>query len=130
MESAQRANLSLQQDADIARRSLAGICAGLGLAQFALLAGRYSRGQVLAVTLFAAATMSAYLTRLFLVLRKGLIYDRRPRAWRTAFCATLLCFSSAWGFMSSYSYISNGFGHWNSLLFTFCVLAISFGAIV
>ncbi len=47
-----------------------------------------------------------------------------------AFCATLICFSSAWGLLSSYSYISNGFSHWNSLLLTFCILSISFGAIV
>lgn len=127
---AQSAGLSLQQDTDIARRSLAGICAGLGLAQFALLAGNYSRTHVLAVTLFAVTTMTAYLIRFFLVLRKNQIYDRSPRAWRLAFCITLLCFSNAWGCMTSYSYIFNGFAHWNSLLLTICVLAISFGAIV
>ena len=129
-ELAQRAALSLQQDADIARRSLAGIWAGLGLAQFALLAGNYSKGHVLAVTLFAAATMAAYLVRLFLILRKSHIYPRKPRGWRVAFCACLLCFSSAWGLLSCYSYVRYGFANWNSLLLTFCVLAISFGAIV
>ena len=129
-ESAQRADLSLQQDADIARHSLAGIWAGLGLVQFALLAGNYTRVHVLAVTLFAVTTMGAYLVRLFLLLRKNQIYPRNPRAWRIAFCATLICFSSAWGLLSCYSYISNGFSHWNSLLLTFCILGISFGAIV
>ncbi|MGA2882358.1 MAG: ATP-binding protein [Bryobacteraceae bacterium] len=129
-ESAQRVDLSFQQDADIARHSLAGIWAGLGLAQFALLAGNYSRVHVLAVTLFAVTTMGAYLVRLFLVLRKNQIYPGNPRAWRLAFCATLLTFSSAWGLFSCYSYVSNGFSQWNSLLLTFCILAISFGAIV
>jgi signal transduction histidine kinase len=129
-EEAQRADLGRQQDADIARHSLAGIWAGLGLAQFALLAGNYSRVHLLAVTLFAVATMGAYLVRLFLVLRKNQIYSRNARAWRAAFCAALVCFSSAWGLMSCYSYVVNGFSHWNSLLMTFCVLAISFGAIV
>jgi signal transduction histidine kinase len=129
-ESAQRAGLSLQQDADIARRSLAGIWAGLGLVQFALLAGTYSRVHVLAVTLFAVTTMSAYLARLFLILRKDEIYPRNPRGWRVAFCASLVCFSSAWGLLSCYSYISNGFAYWNSLLLTFSVLGISFGALV
>ncbi len=129
-ESAQRADLSLQQDADVARRSLAGIWAGLGLVQFALLAGTYSRVHMLAVTLFAVATMSAYLARLFLILRKNQIYPRNARGWRVAFCATLICFSSAWGLLSCYSYISNGFSYWNSLLLTVCVLGISFGAIV
>jgi signal transduction histidine kinase len=129
-ESAQRFDLSLQQDADISRHSLAGVWAGLGLAQFALLAGNYTRVHVLAVTLFAVTTMGAYLARLFLILRKNQIYPRNPRAWRLTFCGTLLAFSSAWGLLSCYSYISNGFSHWNSLLLTFCIIAISFGAIV
>ena len=89
-ELAQRADLSLQQDADIARRSLAGIWAGLGLVQFALLAGTYSSVHLLPVTIFAATTMGAYLVRLFLILRKNAIYPRNPRAWRMAFCASLL----------------------------------------
>jgi signal transduction histidine kinase len=127
-ELAQRDALSLQQDADIARRSVAGIWAGLGLVQFALLAGRYSEGHLLAVALFAVSTMAAYLGRLFLILRKNQIYSRNARVWRAAFCACLLCFSSAWGLLSSYTYIAYGFANWNSLLLTFCVLAISFGA--
>jgi signal transduction histidine kinase len=100
------------------------------MAQFALLAGNYSNGHVLSVTLFAVATMAAYLVRLFLVLRKDEIYPHNSRGWRIAFCACLLCFSSAWGLLSSYSYISYGFATWNSLLLTFCILAISFGALL
>jgi signal transduction histidine kinase len=123
-------DLSLQQDADIARRSLAGIWAGLGLVEFALLAGRYPESQMLAVRLFAASTMAAYMVRLFLILRKHQIYPRNPRRWRVGFCACLLCFSSAWGLLSCYSYISYGLANWNSLLLTFCVLGISFAAIV
>jgi signal transduction histidine kinase len=125
-----RPDLSLQQDADIARRSLAGIWAGLGLVQFAILAGSYSKGPLLAVTLFAASTMAAYLVRLLLILRKNQMYPRNPRVWRVAFSACLLCFSSAWGLLSCYSYISYGFANWNSLLLTFCILGISFGALV
>ena len=74
--------------------------------------------------------MVSYLVRLLLVLRKDNIYPGNPRAWRIAFCACLLCFSSAWGLLSCYSYITYGFASWNSLLLTFCVLGISFGAIV
>lgn len=129
-ELAQCADLSLQQDADIARHSLAGIWAGLGLVQFALLAGTYSRVHVQAVTLFAVTTMSAYLVRLFLILRKNGIYPRNPRAWRLAFSATLVCFSSAWGLLSCYSNVADGFSYWNSLLLAFCIIGISFGAIV
>jgi signal transduction histidine kinase len=109
---------------------MAGIWAGLGLVQFALLAGTYSKAHVLAVPLFAVTTMSAYLVRLFLILHKNQIYSHNPHGWRLAFCATLICFSSAWGALSCYSYIANGFSYWNSLLLTVCVLGISFGAIV
>lgn len=129
-ELAQREALSFQQDADIARGSLAGIWAGLGLAQFALLAGNYSKSHLLPVTLFAACTMGAYLSRLFLILRKDDVYSRSPFAWRAAFCTCLVCFSSAWALLSCYSYIHNGLASWNSLLLTVCFLGISFGAIV
>ena len=129
-ETAQRAELSHQPDADIARRSLADVWAGLGLVQFALLAGTYSRTHAVAVALFAVTTMGAYLVRLVLILRKSQIYPHNPRVWRLLFCATLVCFSGAWGLLISYNYITNGFSHWNSLLLTFSVLAIGFGAIV
>ena len=127
---AQRADRSLHQDADVARRSLAGIWAGLGLVEFALLAGTYSSVHGLAVTLFAVTSMAAYLAQLFLILRKHSIYPDNPRRWRIAFWATLVCFSSAWGLLTCYSYISNGFSSWNSMLLTICILGIGFGAIV
>jgi signal transduction histidine kinase len=127
---AQRADLSWQLDADIARRSLPAIWAGLGLVQFALLAGTYSRGRSLAVALFATVTTAAYLLRLFLVLRKDQLYPVNPRGWRVAFYACLVCFSSAWGVLASYSYIVYGLFNWNSLLLTICLLGIGFGAFV
>jgi signal transduction histidine kinase len=128
-EPAQRVALSHQQDADIARHSLAGIWAGLGLVQFALLAGTHSKIPTAAITVFAAVSIGAYLARLLLVLRKSSIYSANPRLWRTAFCASLICFSTAWGALSCYSNILNGFFNWNSLMLAFCVLGICFGAI-
>jgi signal transduction histidine kinase len=129
-DASQNVILKAQQDGDIARHSLAGICAGLGLVQFALLAGNYSKGDWLAVAGFAAATMASYLARLFLVLRKDQIYPGNERLWRAALCACLLCFSSAWGLLSCFSYVTHGVANWNSLLLTFCVLGIAFGALV
>jgi len=129
-ELAQGNALSLQQDADIARHSLPGIWAGLGLVQFALLAGIYTEGHLLAVSLFAATTMAAYLARLLLILRKDQIYRSNPRGWRVAFSVCLFCFSGAWGLLSGYSYFSYGFANWNSLLVTVCVLGIGFKALV
>ncbi len=130
-ELAQRADLSRQQDDDIARRSLAGIWAGLGLVQFALLAGTYSRVHLWPVTLFAVTTMGAYLVRLFLILRMNVVYPQKSARMADGFLRDcLICFSSAWGLLSCYSDISRGFSDWNSLLLTFCILGISFGAIV
>jgi len=83
-----------------------------------------------AVALFAAATMTAYLARLVLVLRKNQIYGRNPRRWRIGFCASLIVFSGAWGLLSCYSYLLYGFSNWNSLLLTVCVLGLACGALV
>jgi signal transduction histidine kinase len=129
-EAAQRDALGLRQDTDIARQSVAGIWAGLGLVEFALLSGSYSQAPRAVISVFAAATMASYLTRLILILRQSQIYPRHPRVWRTAFGACLLCFSSAWGLLCCYSYLSSGFANWNSMLITVCVLGISFGALV
>ena len=126
---AQRADLGLQPDADIARRSLPAIWAGLGLVQVALLAGSYSRLHGGAVLLFAVLTMAAYLVRLFLILRKDQVYNANPTRWRMAFQASLMCFSSAWGLLACYSYVSYGYYDWNSLLLTLCILGIGFGAL-
>lgn len=129
-EAAQRLDLSLQQDADITRHSLAGIWAGLGLVQFALLAGTRSKIPTFAITLFAATSIAAYLVRLLLVLCKDRLYKGNPRLWRVAFCATLVFFSAAWGILSCCSNFVNGLLNWNSLMLAFCVLGIGFGAIV
>ena len=130
IDEAQCGVLSAQQDADIARYSLPGIFAGLGLAQFVLLAGSYTGGPVLAVALFAATTTAAYLVRLFLVLRKEQIYRRNARGWQTAFCGCLFVSSAAWGVLSCYNYARYGFANWNSMLLTVCVLGLAFGALV
>ena len=129
-ELAQRADLSLQQDADIARHSLSGIWAGLGLVQFALLAGTYSRVHVQAVTLFAVTTMGAYLVRLFLILPKKRHLSSPSPCVAIGLQRDAGVFLSAWGLLSCYSNIADGFSYWNSLLLAFCIIGISFGAIV
>ena len=123
-------DLRPQQDDEIARHSVTGVWAGLGLVQFALLAGAYTRFHLLPVAAFAFTTMSACLIRLFLTLRKDRIYSRSPRQWGITFAATLFLFSSAWGVFACYTYLNTGFAQWNSLLLTFCVLAIAFGPVV
>jgi len=100
------------------------------MVQFVLLAGTFLVQHPLGTTIFAVVTMSACLTRLFLVLRKSDIYPNHPRTWRIAFSLCLPIFAGAWGVMTGISYIDYGFSNWNSVLLTFCVLGISAGGLV
>ena len=124
------ADLAIQRDADIARRTVPGIWASLGTVQFVLLAGTYFVQHPLVSSAFGVLTMAACVTRLFLVLRKSEIYPQHPRKWRIAFSACLLIFSAAWGCMTGFSYVVYGFSNWNSVLLTFCVVGISSGGLV
>ena len=120
------ADLRVQQDADIARRSLPATWCALALVEFVLLAGTYSAAMVA----FAVVTTAVCVVRVILILRKDRLYPSAPGQWRAGFVASLLCFSSAWGVLTSDSYVSYGFLHWNSLLLTVCGFAISFGSLV
>jgi signal transduction histidine kinase len=122
--------LRTEQDADVSRRSLPGLWAGLAAVQFALLAGNRFQNQGLATSVFASVTMTACFVRLLLVLRKGEIYPRHPHAWRVIFGACLFAFSTAWGLLSAYCYVTYGYFNWNSWLLTFCTLGLSAGVLV
>jgi len=119
-----------QQDADITRRALPGIWAGLAAVQFVLLGGTFFKDHPVSTSIFASAAMAAGLARLLLVLRKSEIYPRNPRGWRMAFCACLLVSSSSWAWISGYNYVNYGYAHWNSLLLTICLMGISAGGLV
>jgi len=123
-------NLSNQRDADLARRALPGIWASLGVVQLVLLAGTYFVNHPLVTSIFAALTMAAALTRLFLVLRKGDIYPRFPRLWRVAYGVCLVVFAGAWGSLTGFCYVVYGYSNWNSVLLTFSVLGITAGGLV
>ncbi len=124
------ADLAIQRDSDIARRAFPGIWASLGMVQFVLLAGTSFVQHPLGTSIFAVLSMTACLTRLFLVLRKGDIYPHHPGKWRVAFSICLLIFAASWGVMTGMSYVTYGFSNWNSVLLTFCVLGISAGGLV
>jgi signal transduction histidine kinase len=122
--------LAVQQDADIARRALPAIWASMVAVQFVLLGGTFFRDRPVAVSIFAFSSLAALVARLFLVLRKDDIYARNPKHWRAALCACLLAFSSAWGLLTAYGYVTYGYQNWNSVLLTFCLLGLSAGAMV
>lgn len=127
---AEVADLAVQRDADIAQRSLPGVLASLGLVQFVLLTGSYFSDHPIATSTFAAFTMASSLVRLMLVLRKNEVYQNHPHRWRVAFCACLLVFAGAWGFMTGFCYSAYGYANWNSTLMTICVLGVSAGGLV
>ncbi len=121
---------SEQQDAAVAQRAIPGIWAGLATVQAVLLAGSYDKKHWLIILAFALGATGACLGRLFLVLRKEETYARNARLWRSAFCLSLVLFSSAWGLLSAYTCLVYGYFNWNSLLLIFCTLAISAAGLV
>jgi len=118
------------QDTAIAERAVPGIWAGLATIQAVLLAGTYDKKHWFVILGFALVATGACLGRLFLVLRKEEIYARNARLWRSAFCFSLILFSSAWGLLSAYTCLVYGYFNWNSLLLIFCTLAISAAGLV
>ena len=118
------------QDAAVAQRAVPGIWAGLATVQAVLLSGTYAKSRWLVILLFAVVSTGACLGRLFLVLRKQDTYRHNPRLWRSAFCLSLILFSSAWGLLSAYTCLVYGYFNWNSLLLILCTLAISAGGFV
>ena len=117
-----------QQDADIARRSLAGIWTGLGVVQFALLAGTYEHNHLTSVAVFAIVSMGSYLIRLLLTLGKKHLYAHKPRVWQIAFAVSLVGFSGAWGAFTAFTTLVIGLFTWNAALLTFCTFGIGFAA--
>lgn len=122
--------LAIQQDTDIAYRALPAIWASMVAVQLVLLAGTFFKDRPLPVSIFAFASLSALVGRLFLVLRKDEIYAHNPKHWRVGFCACLTVFSGSWGGLSAYGFMTYGHLNWNSVILTFCLLGLSAGALV
>jgi len=98
--------------------------------QVILLTGSSLRAHPATLWAFAVASLGALLGRLFLVLRKDEIYSRNPKLWRTALCASLLVFSSAWGLLSAQAYLSYRNQSWSAALPLFCMMGLSAGSLV
>lgn len=124
------ANLTAQQDADVARRAVAAIWTSLAAVQFVILTGSYSKDHPLALALFACFTTIACIARLLLVIHKDEFYERNPRLWRAAFCGCQLTFSGVWGLFIAGAGTWYGYSDWNSLLLVFCTLWLSTGALI
>ena len=125
-----RDDLVRQQDADIARRGIPAIWAGIALVQFLLLAGGVFKEHPAAITWFAASALAGYFGRLLLVLRKDVLYGPRPMLWRFVFCVCQWISASAWGLLVAACEVWYGYTHWNTVLAAFCALGLSAGSLI
>jgi signal transduction histidine kinase len=130
LECSSQAELLKEADDELARRALPGVWAIIAMVQFLLVASSYFREHAIISALFALVSVGASVLRLFLIIRKRAIYDVNPRLWSVLFAASVFAVASAWGLLTSYTIRVHGYGNWNLLLLTFCVLGISAGAIV
>jgi signal transduction histidine kinase len=125
-----REDLARQQDADIVRRGIPSIWAGILLIQFVLLAGSLFREHPAAVTWFATSALAGYLGRLLLLLRKDALYHPSPKRWRAAFCVCQWISAGAWGVLVGACEFWYGYTHWNTVVIAFCALGLSAGALI
>jgi signal transduction histidine kinase len=117
-------------DSDLARRALPGVWANLAMVQFLLVASSFFADQPIIASLFALVTMSASVVRVFVVLRKDMLYVADPRRWRIILAACIVTVAASWGLLASYSVVNYGFGNWSSQLLGMCVLGMSAGSLV
>jgi signal transduction histidine kinase len=119
-----------EAEADLARRGLPGAWMMLGMVQFLLVASSYFREHALIAAAFGLISVAASVLRIFVIVRKPLIYGADPRRWRILFGATVFAISADWGLLASYTIGAYGYGCWNALLLNCCVLGISAGALI
>jgi len=122
--------LSAQADTELARRALPGVWANIGMVQFLLFGSDYFKNEPIVASIFAVVTLAACVFRVFIILRKDLIYSVNPRRWRVLLATCVGVTSSSWGVLSGYTYILYGHSNWSSLLLTFCILGLSAGSLI
>ena len=122
--------LLAEADADLARRAVPGVWAIIGMVQFVLFASNLPSEQPIAVSLFALTTLGGCALRLYILARKPAIYTRNPHLWATLFGVSVSLVASAWGALAGYTVALKGFGNWDGLLLTICILGISAGSLV
>jgi signal transduction histidine kinase len=122
--------LSAQADAELARRALPGVWANVGMVQFLLIFSDFFKNQPIIASLFTTITLAASIMRLFVVLRKDVIYDASPSRWRLCLYTCIGLVSAGWGMLTGYTYLTYGHSDWSSLLLTFCILGLSAGSLI
>ncbi len=122
--------LAARADAELARRSLPGVWAHVGMIQFLLLFSDFLKNEPMLVSLFTVITLAASAFRVFVIVRKDVIYSVNPARWRTMLYSSIAVLAVSWGLLTGYTYVTYGYAHWNSLLLTFSVLGLSAGSLI
>ena len=100
------------------------------MVQFLLVASDYFKSQPLVASIFATVTLAASVFRVFVIIRKDVIYNISPRRWRRLLYISIGLVSCGWGVLTAYTYILYGFAPWSSLVLTFCILGLSAGSLI
>jgi signal transduction histidine kinase len=119
-----------EADADLARRSLPGICGNISVVLFLLVAGDYVQTNRALSEIMAGVILLACAVRLILILQKDKIYARNPRLWRVSFAACLGVAAANLGGATALASIGYGYANWNSVLLATSVLGTSAAALV
>src|SRR6202035_38367 len=80
-----RGELLAEADADLARRALPGVWAVIGLVQLLRFPSDFLRGRRIIASIFALVSIVASVLRLFMILRRPVLYPANPRRWGTLF---------------------------------------------
>ena len=130
LECRSTAELLKEADTDLASRALPAAWGIIGMVLFLLAASSSLRAHPILAALFALVNIGASVLRVFLIVRKPAIYDANPTRWRVLFVATVFSIGIAWGLLTSYTIVVHGYGDWDVLLLTVCMLGMGAGAVV
>ncbi|MDQ6760030.1 MAG: ATP-binding protein [Acidobacteriota bacterium] len=122
--------LSAQADAELARRALPGVWANVGMVQFLLVGSDYFKSEPIVASIFATVMLAASVLRVFVIVRKDVIYSLNPQRWRQYLYLSIGVVSCGWGVLTAYTYLLYGFSNWSALLLTFCILGLSAGSLI
>lgn len=123
-------DLAARADSDLARRSLPGIWAQIGITQFLLFSSDLFRDSPIVAVLFALVAMAASMARMVLTMKQTAIQAVLPGRWRAMLGVCITVPAIAWGSLCSYSIVRYGDSSWNSVLLLVCVLGFTAGSLI
>src|SRR5436309_1553463 len=108
-------------DSDLARRSSAGGFVYLGFLVALWATTDYFSRYPKTLATFSAFSAASADVRLFLGRRFQPLYDRNPRAWRSAYFLSINLNILAWGAFQAITFLLFGYDDWKTLLLLICL---------